>query len=104
MDFLDPESSWLVPGDTVAVGPGSAPYPPDATWCEPDLEVAVAHLRAVAADPGGARATAEVARARALDTYDERMCVDLLRQRVQDIRSRLAAGWSPVGGAGAGRP
>lgn len=104
MDFLAADSSWLVPGEPVPVGPGSAPYPPDATWFEPDLDVAVAHLRAIAADPDGARATAEVARRRALDTYDERMCVDLLHQRVHDIRSRLRAGWSPVGDRGAGRP
>ena len=104
LDFLAADSSWLVPGHPVPVGPGSDPYPPEASWCDPDLDVAVGHLRAVAEDPAGARATAEVARRRALDTYDERMCVDLLHQRIQVIRGLLGAGWAPVSGSGAGRP
>lgn len=104
LDFLSADSSWLVPGHPVAVGPGSDPYPPDATWCEPDLDVAVTHLRAVASDPAAARATAEVARKRAVDAYDTNVCVDLLHQRLRDIRGRLAAGWSPRSESGAGRP
>lgn len=104
MDFLAPDSSWLVPGESVLVGPDSAPYPPDATWCEPDLDVAVDHLRAVAADPAAARRTAALARQRALDTYDVGMCVDLLKQRLVDIRQRLDAGWSPSTDPLAARP
>jgi len=103
LDFLAPDSSWLVPGSPVPVGPGNEPYPPDATWCEPDLDVAVRHLRAIAADPHGARTTAAVARTRALDTYDASMCVAILHQRINDIRNRLAAGWVPAAGSGGGR-
>lgn len=89
MDFLAADSSWLVPASPVPVGPHQAPYPPDATWGDPDPDVAVAHLRAIAADPVAARATAQLARSRALDTYDVGVCTDILRQRVADIRAQL---------------
>lgn len=96
MDFLAADSSWLVPGAPVAVGPNNDPYPADASWCDPDLDVAVAHLRAIASDPASARAIAEVARTRVLDTYDVEVCTDLLHQRIADIRARLQQGWSPA--------
>lgn len=87
MDFLAPDSSWLVPTSPTPVGPGQSPYPADATWAEPDHEVAVAHLRAVAADPAGARRTADVARARAADTYDATVCSDIITARINQLRT-----------------
>lgn len=97
MDFLAPDSSWLVPGTLVPVGPGHDPYPPDAHWFSPDLDVAVRHLRTVAADPAVARATAVLASTRAADTYADDVCCDLVRQRLTDIRKRLG---SPVAASG----
>lgn len=99
MDFLAPDSSWLVPTSPVRVGTGNRPYPPDATWADPDHDVAVAHLRSVAADPIGARHTAKMAQARALDTYDASMCCDLITARLSELRSSM-----PHPAAAAGTP
>lgn len=99
MDFLAPDSSWLVPTSPVRVGTGNRPYPADATWADPDHDVAVSHLRAVAADPTGARHTAKMAQARALDTYDATMCCDLITARLSELRSSV-----PHPAAAAGTP
>ena len=90
MDFLAPDSSWLVPTTPVPVGPGNLPYPAVATWAEPDLDIAVAYLREIAADPVAARQRAVTARQRALDTYDADMCSAVVAQRVSAIRADLS--------------
>jgi glycosyltransferase involved in cell wall biosynthesis len=91
MDFLAADSSWLVPTSAVPVGLGNDPYPAVATWAEPDLDVAVSHLREIAADPTAARARAGTARQRALDTYDADMCSAIVAQRVAAIRAGIAS-------------
>ncbi len=90
MDFLAADSSWLVPTTPAPVGPGNDPYPALATWAEPDLGVAVEYLRQIAADPLAARARAQSARQRAVDTYDADMCSAIVSARVAAIRSKLA--------------
>lgn len=50
-EVLPPDAGWLVPTSLVKVGPGHHPYPPDARWAQPDLDQAVAAMRAVVADP-----------------------------------------------------
>jgi len=98
MDFLAPDSSWLVPTTPVAVGPGQLPYPANAMWVEPDHGVAVSHLRSVAADPTGARQRAELARARAADTYDATVCTDIISARINHIRASTMGHVSTVVG------
>jgi len=90
MDFLAADSSWLVPVTSVPVGPGNDPYPAHAAWAEPNIDVAVAHLRAVADDPAAAQARARIAQARAADTYHADVCRDLITDRVERIRRMLA--------------
>lgn len=89
MDFLAPDSSLLVPATMSPVGPHNHPYPADATWAEPDLGVAVAHLRHVADNPGAARAMAGVAQTRITDTYDAGMCADIISDRLRQITGRI---------------
>lgn len=65
--FMTRDNSLLVPSTDVAVGPGCAPYPPDARWAEPDVAAAAAHLRTLRFDPEfaasvGARAAADIQR------------------------------------------
>lgn len=59
LDFTTRDNSYLVPWTPVAIGAGSAPYPSDVVWAEPDLAVAASHLRAIAENPGDASARAE---------------------------------------------
>jgi glycosyltransferase involved in cell wall biosynthesis len=99
MDFLAADSSWLVPTSAVPVGPGNDPYPALATWAEPDLDVAVAHLREIAADPAAARVRARTARQRALDTYDADMCSAIVTHRLAAIRAGIASRRPVLNGA-----
>jgi len=61
-DFVTPFNAWPVDWRAKAIGPGNAPYPPDATWAAPDIDHAGAVLRAVRAAPDEARRRAERAR------------------------------------------
>ena len=61
MSFMTRSTSYLVPYKLVEIGTGSAPYPPEALWAEPDLSAAARKMRYVfenrddAADVGGGR-------------------------------------------------
>jgi glycosyltransferase involved in cell wall biosynthesis len=45
LEFMTSENSILVPSELVEVGPGAYPYPIDAWWAEPDLDVAADAMR-----------------------------------------------------------
>ena len=67
LEFMNSENSYLVPYELVHVPSGCEPYPVDASWADPDLEIAAAMMREVLRDPGrasaiGARAKADVER------------------------------------------
>jgi glycosyltransferase involved in cell wall biosynthesis len=64
LDFMTAETSYLVPYHLVEVGPHADPYPPDAVWAEPDLEVAAGLMRHVFDD--GAEAADRAANGRKL--------------------------------------
>ncbi|WP_166442511.1 glycosyltransferase family 4 protein [Phragmitibacter flavus] len=51
LEFMTPENSWLIPYKKVPVGTGAAPYPPDHTWAEPDVNAAAAALHEVYTNP-----------------------------------------------------
>jgi len=59
LEFMDETNSWLVAYDLVPIAPGCDPYPTDARWAEPDLDVAAAAMREVVADPANARVRGE---------------------------------------------
>jgi glycosyltransferase involved in cell wall biosynthesis len=50
-DYMHAEHSLPVRWRMVPVGPGNEPYPANGEWAEPDLDEAVAHMRAVADHP-----------------------------------------------------
>jgi glycosyltransferase involved in cell wall biosynthesis len=62
-EFMTAENSYLIAWRPVAVGEGVEHYPARARWAEPDLEQAALALRAVRADPVGARTRGARARA-----------------------------------------
>jgi glycosyltransferase involved in cell wall biosynthesis len=51
LDFMDDDNSLLIDADLVHVEHGEGVYPPTAKWAAPDLEQAVAAMRAIAGDP-----------------------------------------------------
>jgi hypothetical protein len=61
-DFVTPFNAWPVDWRAEAIGPGHEPYPADGAWVAPDVDHAVAVLRAVRAQPEEAKRRAERAR------------------------------------------
>jgi hypothetical protein len=61
-DFVTPFNAWPVDWRAEAIGPGHEPYPADGAWAAPDVDHAVAVLRAVRAQPEEAKRRAERAR------------------------------------------
>ena len=61
LEFMRPSNSYLVDCETVRVGPGADPYPPDGVWAEPDLAEASALMRRVFDNPIEAREKGEQA-------------------------------------------
>lgn len=55
LDFMTPETSFLVPWKRVKVGPDAEAYDPEATWAEPDTDAAAQMMRGVYANPDRAR-------------------------------------------------
>jgi glycosyltransferase involved in cell wall biosynthesis/SAM-dependent methyltransferase len=56
VDFSAPEVVYLVPYELVQIPAGCEPYPTTSRWADPDLDVAVQHLRDIYADQESARA------------------------------------------------
>jgi glycosyltransferase involved in cell wall biosynthesis len=87
LEFMTPDNSMLVPYEMARVPFGCYPYPPDASWAEPDLDVAADLMRRAAADPAtsaelGACARAHIAREFSVDAR-----IGFVRARLDDIRS-----------------
>lgn len=62
LDFMTPETAFLIPYDTVEVGPGAEPYDKHAHWADPDLAAASAAMQTVRGAPEMARQVADRAR------------------------------------------
>jgi glycosyltransferase involved in cell wall biosynthesis len=65
LDFMTPDNSALVRYGLARVGPGRLPYPPDASWAEPDIDHAAEWLASLVDDPDagaerGRRAAADI--------------------------------------------
>ncbi|HEY3606909.1 MAG TPA: FkbM family methyltransferase [Pseudonocardiaceae bacterium] len=85
-EVLTPDTGWPVGYDLVPVGPGCYPYPPDAVWAQPNLDAAVAALRAVVADPEDARKRGALAREHLLATRSPAAASAWVAARVADAR------------------
>ena len=58
LDFMTPDTSYMVPWKRVKVGKGAEAYSSMATWAEPDIGVAAEMMRTVYENPEQARAKA----------------------------------------------
>ncbi len=85
VDFMDPAASRLVPFEIVPVGAGAAPYPPEATWADPDLVVAAEMLRELAADPDGARSLGRAGRDHVSSLYSRDVASAWFAARVEAL-------------------
>lgn len=63
LDFMKSETSFMVPWKRVKVGEGAEAYDANATWAEPDVNVAADMMRDVYEHPEKARAMAQAGKA-----------------------------------------
>ena len=129
LEFMSPDTSWLVPCQLVPIGEGHDPYPAAGEWADPDLDAAAEAMRTVHEDPvaaaeRGAHAAAAVREAhspaaagrtvtRLLGNVrlevttrakgSDSQAVAEARDLAAPIRERVAAGADSLLPAGAGR-
>lgn len=51
LEFMAPDTTWLVEHTMRPIGPGCDPYPPEGEWADPDLDHAARLMREVAEHP-----------------------------------------------------
>ena len=86
LEFMTAHNSYLVDYELREIGPGAAPYPPDATWAEPDAEQAAGLMRHVfehraEAAERGRRAAADIRR-----THSPQAAAQAMERRLQELR------------------
>lgn len=83
LDFMDEDTALLVPWTPRRVGKWHHPYPAGATWADPDLDAAAAHMRWVVEHPDLAQAVGDRARAFHLAHRTMEQAADFVRERVE---------------------
>lgn len=83
LDFMDDDTSLLVPWTPRRVGKWHDPYPAGATWADPDLDAAAQHLRWVVEHPDLAAAMGGRARAHHLTHRTMEQAAAFVRDRVR---------------------
>jgi glycosyltransferase involved in cell wall biosynthesis len=102
LDFMNEENSYLVPYESVKIGPRADPYPPEGEWAEPDLAAASALMQAVVARPESAAARARRGAIDIRHTHSPEAAAASIEARVAEGRTdelieRLTALDSPEG-------
>jgi glycosyltransferase involved in cell wall biosynthesis len=87
VDFMSPETAYLVDHTLVPVGRGNDPYDPGALWADPDLGQAAAYMREIFDNPVEAAATGARARADLERRFSPQACGRRMAQRIEQIRS-----------------
>jgi glycosyltransferase involved in cell wall biosynthesis len=91
LDFMTPETAFLVDHELVEVGDGNDPYPADARWAEPDLDHAASQLRAVFDDRDEAAARAARGMAEVRATHSAEAAGKTLARRLVRVRTFAGA-------------
>jgi glycosyltransferase involved in cell wall biosynthesis len=86
LDYMHADNAYLVSWRPTPVGDGSWPYPPDATWADPDLAEAAAWMRHVVEHPDDAAAKAQRAQRDIRERYS-------LGRAAAFVDERLARWW-----------
>ena len=91
MDFMTPETAYLVPWRPVPIGKDSGPYPAGARWAEPDLDAAAAAMRTVVDEPHAAALVGERARADLAHRFSPTVTGRRMHDRLREIWSKRHA-------------
>jgi hypothetical protein len=91
VEFMPPESSYLIRYELTRVGHGCEHYPAQARWAEPDIDHAAAQLRAVFDDREGSRRRAHDAQRHVLALLAPERIGRLMRERLGALRESVGA-------------
>ena len=91
LEFMTPENSYLCSFAYTEVGPGSAPYPPNCRWAQPNLDEAAAFMRQIYGDQDEAQARGLRAAADIQTRHAPAVAGRALGERIAAIRARPSA-------------
>lgn len=89
LDFMTPETSFMVPWTRVKVGEGAEAYDAKATWAEPNYDVAAEHMRFVYSNPEGAREMGVAARKDLEFRFTPELTGNRMKQRLEKVWEKL---------------
>lgn len=85
LDFMTPDTSYLVPWTKVRVGQGAEAYDPNAVWAEPDLDEAARLMRHVVENPEETRARAGHGRLDLRTRFSPEVTGRSMKMRLEEI-------------------
>ncbi len=88
LDYMTHANSLLIDGPLVPIGPGGGPYPAEARWADPDLDVAVSAMRQLVSDPAVARRLGAQARDDLARTHGASACGETMRTALAPYADR----------------
>ena len=97
MDFMSPETAYLVSWTKGSVPPDCAPYPEGATWAEPDLDEAARLLRRVFEHPDEAAAVGRRAQRVVETRHGPEQRAAFVRERFNAIEAQRANALAAAG-------
>jgi glycosyltransferase involved in cell wall biosynthesis len=92
LDFMPPDTGWLVRWQPAPVGEGVEVYPADARWAEPDIGHAAELMRRVFDDRQEAGARAERGRSFVSEHFSPRATGHVARARLELVAGRRRGG------------
>lgn len=87
LDYMDHESSYLVPSRLVPVPEGDWVYAPEAMWAEPSIDAAASLMRRVFEEPDEARAIGELARRKVVARFSLERAAAAISSELESARS-----------------
>lgn len=104
LDFMNDENSFLVDARMTEIAAGCEPYPVGALWAEPDIAHAARLMRRVVSSPDEARHKARLGRSDIEQQHSPQARARFVRERLEEISSRLPAPATELPGLAGGFP
>jgi glycosyltransferase involved in cell wall biosynthesis len=89
LDFMTPNTSYMVPWTRVKVGKGAEAYSSRATWAEPNLDVAAEMMRTVYENPEQAQAVANAGKRDLEQRFTREVTGARMKARLEEIWESL---------------
>jgi glycosyltransferase involved in cell wall biosynthesis len=98
LEFMSPDNSYLVPYTLTPVSEGT-PYPADAQWADPDLDVAASQLRAVYDDREEATRRGQEGRRTLATTRSFSVAGQFIADRLEAVQRAMPSGAADLAAA-----